>query len=285
MRRQRAKLILKNNSHIWPINPTCAKKPENWKKWPNNKKFCLVLSHDVDTQKGHDSALRLLEIEQKLGLRASYNFVPERYNLSLEVINEVKRKGFAVSVHGLKHDGLLFTSREIFLERAKKINHYLKLWGTRGFTAPSMIHNLAWMGALDISCGTTTFDTDPFEPQPDPINTIYPFVVKSKENNSSYVEMPYTLPQDFTLYVILNEKTNDIWKSKLDWIAENGGMALLNTHPDYMNFGNQPNGREEYSIQLYTDFLEFIMHKYENQYWNALPMEVADYVNNKNKND
>ena len=53
---------------------------------------------------------------------------------------------------------------------------------------------------------------------------------------SGYVELPYTLPQDSTLFLLLREKTNGIWKTKLDWIAQHGGMALLNTHPDYMRF-------------------------------------------------
>jgi hypothetical protein len=41
----------------------------------------------------------------------------------------------------------------------------------------------------------------------------------------------------------MREKNIDIWKRKLDWIVENEGMALLITHPDYMNFGS---GRLQY---------------------------------------
>jgi hypothetical protein len=46
-----------------------------------------------------------------------------------------------------------------------------------------------------------------------------------------YVELPYPLPQDFTLFTVMREKDIDIWKKKLDWIVEKGGMALLITHP------------------------------------------------------
>ena len=38
------------------------------------------------------------------------------------------------------------------------------------------------------------------------------------------------------LFILMKEKNIDIWKQKLDWISEHSGMALLNTHPDYMNF-------------------------------------------------
>jgi len=41
------------------------------------------------------------------------------------------------------------------------------------------------------------------------------------------VELPYSLPQDFSLFVIMRERNIDIWKIKLDWIVEKGGMALL----------------------------------------------------------
>ena len=38
------------------------------------------------------------------------------------------------------------------------------------------------------------------------------------------------------LFILMKEKNINIWKQKLDWIAEHGVMALMNTHPDYMNF-------------------------------------------------
>ena len=38
------------------------------------------------------------------------------------------------------------------------------------------------------------------------------------------------------LVILLQEKNIDIWKQQLDWISEHSGMALLNTHPDYIDF-------------------------------------------------
>jgi hypothetical protein len=98
-------------------------------------------------------------------------------------------------------------------------------------------------------------------------------------NRIGYWEFPYTLPQDSTLFIIFKEKTIHIWKQKLDWIAQKGGMALLNTHPDYMNFGASRNGKEEYSASLYTDFLNYVASKYENQFWNPLPKDLTQFLN------
>jgi len=37
----------------------------------------------------------------------------------------------------------------------------------------------------------------------------------------------------------MKEKNINIWKHKLDWVASKGGMAFLNTHPDFMNFNGE----------------------------------------------
>ena len=57
-------------------------------------------------------------------------------------------------------------------------------------------------------------------------------------NGGGYVELPYTLPQDSTMFLVLQEKSTDIWKQKLDWLVQRGGMALVNVHPDYVGFGD-----------------------------------------------
>jgi peptidoglycan/xylan/chitin deacetylase (PgdA/CDA1 family) len=278
IRRQIVSHKLKIYQDIWPIDPNSSTPPKNWQGWPDKKKFALVLSHDVDTQKGCDSVISLMEIEEKLGFKSSYNFVPERYKISHELIQKVKDRGFQVCIHGLKHDGKLFNSRKIFNERARLINHYLKEWKSIGFTSPSMHHNLEWMHILNILHSTSTFDTDPFEPQPDSIRTIFPFrVANSRQINGGYIELPYTLPQDHLLFVIMQNKNINIWKKKVDWIAENGGMALLNTHSDYMNLDGSKLSLEEYPGQYYINFLEFIKSKYQDQYWLALPRDIVSF--------
>ena len=103
------------------------------------------------------------------------------------------------------------------------------------------------------------------------------FWVPDGFDGKGYVELPYTLPQDFTLFVLMKEKNIDIWKRKLDWIAEHGCMALLNTHPDYMYFGDGKPGVEEYPAWYYEEFLQYIKDKYEGLYWHVLPRDLARY--------
>ena len=335
LRRQLATHKRKKYSHIWPIDPSSAAPPVGWQGWPQGKKFALVLSHDVDGRKGYDNCLKLAELEEKLGFRSNFNFVPECYGqISLGLLDELRSRGFEVAVHGLKHDGRLFLSKSIFDRQAARINAYLKKWKTEGFTSPSMLHNLDWTGALNIKYSISTFDTDPFEPQPDGVGTIFPFVVYKKsaqhsacplelrrqpdystgavssqlpsppsegstsdlrrlssvlcplssaqasEIDSFFIEMPYTVPQDSTLFVILRDMTIDIWKRKLDWIAEKGAMALLNTHPDYMNDKGRW-GREEYPMRFFEEFLHYVREEYEGQYWHVLTKEIASFWREK----
>jgi hypothetical protein len=289
LRRQMAAYKRKKYGHIWPVDPNAGTPPNGWPGWPDNKKFALIISHDVDTQAGHDKCYPLMEIEERLGFRSSFSIIPENYVVSKKLIDNLKNRGFEVCVHGLKHDGKLFFSKKIFNHRAKRINYYLQEWGTTGFTSPSMLCRLDWLHGLNINYSTSTYDTDPFEPQQHPVGTIFPFWVQNKEHHGidqkgafpeglkGFVELPYTLPQDFTLFILMKEKNISIWKKKLDWIAEKGGMALFNSHPDYMNFNRHKNGNEEYAAGLYIEFLEYIKKRYKDQYWHVLPKQMAQF--------
>ena len=218
-----------------------------------------------------------MELEEKVGFFSSFNFVPERYDVSKDLRNDLVDRGFEVGVHGLKHDGKLFNSINIFQKRAVKINQYLKEYNAVGFRSPAMHHNFDWLLELNLKYDASSFDTDPFEPQSDGVGTIFPFWVQGTSNQCAYVELPYTLVQDFTLFIVMKEKTIDIWKKKLDWIVQKEGMALLNIHPDYMNFNKHKNGSEEYRAELYIEFLEYIKNRYKNQYWHVLPKQMARF--------
>jgi hypothetical protein len=278
MRRRYAQLLRSKSASEWPINRSAGVPPDSWNGWPDEKAFAVVLSHDVDTWRGHQRVLQLAQIEKELGFRSCFNFVPERYKNSDSLQKTLRQQGFEIAVHGLKHDGRLFSSKKVFESRARRINRYLRQWQTTGFTSPSMHHKLEWMTRLNIEYSISTFDVDPFEPQPDGVNTIFPFLVQSSDNAGSFVELPYTLPQDFTLFIVLQETDNRTWKRKLDWIARRGGMALLNTHTDYMNFNGGRDAFEEYSVEFYIDFLKYIKQRYETSFWHALPVDVARFV-------
>jgi glycosyltransferase involved in cell wall biosynthesis len=276
LRRKIIQFQVRKYKEIWPIDENAAKSPVGWSGWPDGKKFALVLTHDVDTKRGHDRCRQLARLEKELGFRSSFNFVPERYDVSRELREHLVSEGFEVGVHGLRHDGKYFISRERFRKRAEKINRYMKEWKAVGYRSPSMQSNLEWFEDLQIEYDASTFDTDPFEPQPEGTMCIFPFLVNSKTNRKRYVELPYTLAQDFTLFCLLQEKNIDIWKKKLDWIVEKGGMALLNVHPDYMNFNGEPEA-DQYPAHYYEQLLTYIRERHDGQFWHVLPKELATF--------
>lgn len=271
VRRQREKF-----SSIWPVDRFAATPPNGWTGWPEGKRFALVLTHDVETAIGHDRCLQLMQLEKSLGFRSSFNFVPERYSVDSELRHTLTNNGFEVGVHGLNHDGRLYENYAEFLRRAERINGYIKNWGAVGFRSPAMHRNFDWIHELNIEYDASSFDTDPFEPMPDGVGTIFPFEIKSMFG-SSYIELPYTLPQDFTLFILMQETNINIWKNKLEWIAQNGGMALLNVHPDYMHFGDGVMRKEEFPVKRYADFLDYINLRYGNQVWHVLPKQIAAF--------
>lgn len=275
-RRVLANYLRRRYADVWPINEVAGRVPARWSGWPEGKQFAFVLTHDVEGTKGMNRCQELAELEMAHGFRSAFNFVPEgEYRVPDSLRGFLNTNGFEVGVHDLHHDGSLYRSRETFKAGVEKINRYIKQWGAAGFRSGFMRHNLEWLGELDVLYDSSTFDTDPLEPQPDGVDTIFPFWV-SQDGVHGYVEMPYTLSQDSTLFLLLKETSIDIWKRKLDWVAQKGGLALVGVHPDYLSFNGQKQ-LGEYSHQLYLNLLAYVKDRYADQCWFALPKEVAQY--------
>jgi hypothetical protein len=69
------------------------------------------------------------------------------------------------------------------------------------------------------------------------------------------------------LFVILRRTDESMWVEKAKAIRERGGMALLNTHPDYM--------LEPRWVDVYRRFLEAFAD--DESAWRALPSEVSSW--------
>ena len=236
--------------------------------WPNKNQFALVLTHDVETAEGQAFVRRVADMEENLGFRSSFNFVLERYPLDFTLIEELKARGFEAGCHGLKHDGKLFSTKKEFIKRVATINKHLREYGMIGFRAPLTHRNPEWMQALEIEYDLSFFDTDPFEPIPGGVMSIWPFFI------GYFVELPYTLVQDYTLTAVLGETSPRLWLEKVDFIEKYRGMALLNSHPDYL--------KTKRTWDVYHDFL--ICMKQRESFWHALPREVAAWWRMRNLN-
>lgn len=277
LRRQYLNHQLERCSDTWPINESAGINPPGWRGWPDGKKFALVLTHDVESADGVKKSYDLMQLEMEMGFRSCFNFVAEGYGQDGTLRRLLLKHGFEIGLHGLIHRGNLFMSRETFEKQLPSINKYIKEWKVKGFRTPSMYHNLEWIHELDIEYDSSTFDTDPFEPQPDGVKKIFPFWVEDSQRDRGYVELPYTMPQDFTLFILMQEKDDRIWRKKLDWVAQRGGLALFIVHPDYLSFSQDKTSIKEYPVEYYRNFLTYVKERYKDRYWQALPQDVARF--------
>lgn len=288
MRKAHVSRILASRPVDWPISEAAGRRPEDWPGWPDGQQFAFVLTHDVEDQRGLDRVKEIAELEMELGYRSVFNFIPEGpYQVPESLRSWLVERGFEIGVHDLHHDGNLYSCKASFKQKAARVNDYLREWNAVGFRSGFMLHNLEWAQELDVLWEASTFDTDPFEPQPDGVHTIFPFWVHKKEAGGSeglngathrgYVELPYTLPQDSTVFIHLGQRTIDLWKLKLDWIAEKGGMAMLILHPDYASPDASNLQRDEFPLELYREFLEYVRGRHGDSFWHTLPREVAAY--------
>jgi len=229
--------------------------------WPNHHRFAFVLTHDIETAAGQEFAETVADMEESLGFRSLFNFVPEGYKLNYKLMDNLRQRGFEIGVHGLRHDGRLFNSKSSFMQNASRINKYLKEWKAVGFRAELTHRQPEWMQSLEIEYDLSFFDTDPFEPIPGGAMGIWPFFL------GHFVELPYTLAQDYTLTSILGQNSPRIWLEKVDFIEKYHGLALINTHPDYL--------KSKFVWNVYYEFL--VEMKKRGCYWQALPSNVAKW--------
>jgi hypothetical protein len=229
--------------------------------WPNGSSWALVLTHDVETAAGRDAMDPVLELERRLGLRSSWNFVPRRYDLTPNLVRSLQSGGFEVGVHGLHHDGRDLESATMVRARLPGIREAAERWNAVGFRSPATYRVWELMPLLGFDYDSSYPDTDPFEPQGGGCCTSLPFF------NRSLVELPITMPQDHTLFVILRHADESAWVRKAAFLRSCGGMALLDAHPDYLV--SAP------IFAAYRRFLERFAH--DNDAWRALPSEVSQW--------
>ena len=229
--------------------------------WPDDADFALVLTHDVETAEGLQHVPTIAAIEEELGFRSSWNVVPHKYPVDMRLIEDLKSRGFEIGVHGFNHDGRLYFSQRTFQSRAPAINSAIHKYGAVGFRSPMVHRNLEWLQLLDIEYDSSCFDVDPFQAMPGGVGSIWPFVF------GRFVELPYTLPQDHTLFIALGHRDTRVWTEKLQFIARHHGLALMLTHPDYLT--------SDHNLSLYRDFLSYV--KSHGGFWHGLPRDVTDW--------
>jgi hypothetical protein len=233
--------------------------------WPQGAPSCLIMTHDVETAAGRDFTSDLINLDHSYGIKASFQVIPEkRYEVPDEYVRHMRSRGFEFNVHDLNHDGQLYQERGLFLERARKINEYIKKFGAKGFRAGVMYRNLDWYDAYEFSYDMSMPNVAHLEPQRGGCCTVFPYFI------GKILEIPLTTCQDYSLFQILNDYSIDLWKQQIALIRKRNGLISFIAHPDYL--------MNSQARRVYESLLAYLRQIVEHdKLWMALPGEVDQW--------
>ena len=229
--------------------------------WPNRARAALILTHDVEGAEGLANAVRVAELEERHGFRSSFNIVGDWYPIDWGVVSELRERGHEIGSHALYHDRSLFSNRSEFERQLPELRDAVARLGAVGFRSPATHRVYQWLAELPVEYDTTMPMSDPYEPQPGGVCTSWPFFI------GDVVELPYTLPQDHTLFNLLGHTNASLWIRQMSRIRESFGLVQCVTHPDPGYLGERRNEA------AYVEFLDALAG--EEGLWHALPRDVA----------
>jgi hypothetical protein len=197
--------------------------------WPEGAPSCAMMTHDVETTPGRDFCSTLMDIDDRFGIKAAFQVVPEaRYEVPSSYLTSITDRGFEVGVQDLNHDGRLYKNRQEFDRRVAKINAYGREWGAKGFRSGVLYRRQDWFDALDFSYDMSVPNVAHLDPQRGGCCTVMPYFV------GKILELPVTATQDYSLFHILKDYSIELWKRQTELIMEKHGLMSFIIHPEYI---------------------------------------------------
>jgi hypothetical protein len=231
--------------------------------WPSDYRAALILTHDVESEEGLRLATELADLEEERGLRSSFNLVASDYPIDHGIVRELRQRGFELGVHGVHHDRSMFSSRAAFDAQQPVVRRTAAELGAEGFRSPATHRVFEWLADLPVAYDCSIPHADPFEPQPGGCCSIWPFFI------GEVLELPYTMPQDHTLFTLLRHRSPELWVNQMDAIEAEFGLVQCVSHPDPGYLGDSE------KRALYAEFLDVIATR--TTLWKALPREVSGW--------
>jgi hypothetical protein len=230
--------------------------------WPAGRRWAACFTHDVETTAGLRAMGGMAGIEEARAIRSTWYVVPERYPVRPGDFAFLRERGHEIGVHGLNHDGRLFSTRAEFSRRVPLINRYLREWGASGFRSPALHRNPDWLPELAIRYDSSYMDTAVLEPQLGGVGMVHPFQLDDR-----VVELPITMPMDHHLINLLRTDPVEGMLAKFRWVVERSGLANFLYHPDY--------NLEEERLREYREVVETVAGTAGG--WIATAAEVAEW--------
>lgn len=243
------------------------------KKWNGRNYVCLV-THDVETKKGLQTACCLKKLEEKYNVPSAWYVPSRRYKLNHETIRTLANHG-EVGAHDTTHDGKLAQlPQRRLVERLREAKRDLEIvagQAINGFRAPLLQHNARIIEALEETgymYDTSIPTWEPIHPytlKPHGIGTIYPLRFEG------LIEIPVTLPQDHQLLHVLDLAPREIgerWLEMAGVIKDLGGICTFLVHPDYQLAYPNSSVYEEILCTVASD----------NEAWITVPSNINSFA-------
>jgi hypothetical protein len=231
--------------------------------WPGGSRAAVALSHDVESAQGLVDAAGVAGWEEALGLRSSFNVVADWYPIDPDRLEALRLAGHEIGSHAIHHDRSLFSSRREFERQLPLLEEAAERLGAVGFRSPATHRVVEWLADLPFEYDCTMPHSDPYEPIPGGTCTVWPFF------HGEVVEVPYTAPQDHTLFNLLGHRDGSAWQAQLERIVSCAGLFQPITHPDPEYLGGEAAGA------AYRGLLRTIAAR--EDLWVARPREVAEW--------
>jgi len=226
----------------------------------------LMLTHDIESEKGFDWIERISEIEEGFGFHSIWNVVPMRYDIKKNILYKLLDKGHEIGLHGLWHN-----SCEAFLSVAQlrmELDNqqlFISEFSIRGYRSPSWYRTKTMFDVLsdyflyDFSC----LDNDLLCPAGNGgVGIMRPFIMKT-----GLIEFPCTLPFEAPLYFgISSEKIVEYWANKIEFMKASDAMLLVNTHPDPNYLG---------SNKLLIQYEKLLKKLFDDKWHIKMPWQAA----------
>jgi len=230
--------------------------------WPDGAKSCGMMTHDVEHLAGRRFCSQLMDLDDSVSIKSSFEIVPEkRYTVPVELLEEIRLRGFEINIHDLNHDGRLFVSQKHFRRAAERINAYGRQYGAHGFRSGGLYRNADWYDALEFSYDMSVPSVAHLEPQRGGCCSTMPFFI------GKILELPLTMAEDYSLFHIMRDYSINLWREQLALVMASHGLASFIVHPDYVI--------ERRARGVYQALLEHLaLLREEGRIWFALPGEV-----------
>lgn len=278
--------VRKFRKHIyphWPIESSiellryiclnCSKLISNsltkFPYWPDNKRYAIVLTHDIDTKCGLKKSKEVSELEKDYELRSCLYVVGTLCKSEFNALSSLIDDGFEVGIHGYNHDNKIsFLNKRDIKKRLDMLIWLIERLHVKGFRSPSLLRTENLFDEVEeiFEYDSSIPDTEIAQPSPgNGCGTVFPFYYEK------LLILPVTIPMDSTLLALGYDPKSilRIWLQKLAFIKRIGGLAVFVTHPEPHFSGNKK------MFDIYKRLLDEIVK--DSEAWITLPKDVCSW--------